>query len=126
MGLKISTFKKRGQIFTNAYAKVGNVQYDNNSKTATYCIKIFVSKEDKNLIAEIQNQRVKIIAGTDMIAQCYTKIDTHISQLKAQIAKLETETAAIVDNDNLKFRNENQIALLKESEILQLENSVEW
>ena len=49
MGLKISEFKKGGQTFTDAYAKVSNVRYDNDSKIASFGIKIFVSKEDKKL-----------------------------------------------------------------------------
>jgi hypothetical protein len=126
MGLKISTYKKGGQTFTDAYAKVSNVRYDNDSKIASFGIKIYVSKEDKNLVTEIGNQWTKIVAGTDMVTQCYTKINTIISQQRTQIAKLENENALIIDNDNLKFRNENMIGQMKGNELLQLDGSVEW
>jgi hypothetical protein len=126
MGLKISTFKKGGQTFTDAYAKVSSVRYDNDSKVASYGIKIFVSKADKNLITEIQNQWCKIVAGTDMVTQCYTKINTIIDQQKAQIAKLIADNLLIVDNDNLKLRNESTIIHLQDNELLQLTDSVEF
>lgn len=125
MGLKISTFKKGGQTFTDAYAKVSNVRYDNDSKIASFDIKVFVSKTDKNLISEIANQWAHITTGTDIIAQCYTKINTHISQLKTQILALVTANALILDNDNLKFQNENTISQLNESDLLQFDGAVE-
>ena len=126
MGLKILTFKKGGSTFTDAYAKVSGVKYDNESKIASFGIKVFVSKTDKNLISEIQNQWVKIEAGTDMVAQCYVKVNTIISQTNAQISAQQTAIDAITDNDNLKLSKESMLNRLKESEILQLEEAIEW
>lgn len=126
MGLKITTFKKGGQTFIDAYAKVSGVRYDNDSKIASFGIKIFVSKEDKNLITEIQNQWVRVVGGTDMVAQCYSKVATIISQTNTQIATLQTQIDAVVNNDNLKLRLENQLNQMKGSEVLQLDGAVEW
>ena len=126
MGLTISIFKKGGQTFTDAYAKVSSVRYDNDSKVASFGIKIFVSKEDKNLITEIPNNWTKVVAGTDIVTQCYTKINTIIDQQKAQIDKLIADNLLIVDNDNLKLRNESTIIHMQNNELLQLEDSVEF
>ena len=126
MGLKISEFKKGGSTFTDAYAKVSGVRYDNDSKIATFGLKIFVSKTDKNLITEIQNQWVQIEAGTDMVAQCYGKLSTHIAQINAQIAAKQIAIDAIVGNDNLKLREQNMLNSLKDLEVRQLDGSVEW
>jgi hypothetical protein len=126
MGLKIAIFKKGGQTFTDSYAKISGVKYDNDSKIASFGVKIYVSKEDKNLITEIGNQWAKINAGTDMVAQCYAKIDTLIAQQKSKITNLETETALIVGNDNLKLRNEHLLNQLKANELLHLDGSTEW
>ena len=126
MGLKISSFKKGGQTFTDAYAKVSSVRYDNDSKIASFGIKVFVSKEDKNLITEIQNQWVKAEAGTDMIAQCYSRINTIIAQTNANITAQQAVIDAIVANDNLKLSKESMLNQLKAMEVLQLADSVEW
>lgn len=126
MGLKISTFKKGGQTFTDAYAKVSNVRYDNDSKIASFGIKVFVSKEDKNLITEFQNQWVRVVTGTDMVAQCYSRINTIITQTNANITAQQTVIDAIVNNDNLKLQKENQLNQMKETEILQLDGATEW
>jgi hypothetical protein len=126
MGLKISTFKKGGQTFTDAYAKIGNVKYDNDTKVASFGIKIFVGKNDRNLITEIHNQCVRLIVGEDMLKQCYLRINTLISQMKSQIERIESENSLIVDDDNLKLRNEGTIAQIKNAELLQLENSIDW
>jgi hypothetical protein len=126
MGLKISTFKKGGQTFTDAYAKVSNVRYDNDSKIASFGIKVFVSKDDRNLITEMLNQWVMVVAGTDMVAQCYIKVNTIISQINAQIANLETQITSTVDNDNLKLSMGYQLNQLKSNEILQLDGATEY
>ncbi len=126
MGLKINQFKKSGSTFTDTYAKISNVRYDNDSKIACFGIKVFVSKEDKNLITEIQNQWCKVEAGTDLVAQCYTKINTNISQTKVQIVVKQVAIDAIMDNDNLKLMKENQLNQLKSMEVLQLDGALEW
>jgi hypothetical protein len=125
MGLKIKQFKKGGQTFTDAYAKVGGVRYDNETKIASFGIKIFMSKEDKNLISEIPNLWVRVTPGTDMLAQCYARISTIITQTNAQITNQQAVIDAIVDNDNLKLMKESQLARMKENEVLQLEGSEE-
>jgi hypothetical protein len=126
MGLKINSFKKGGSTFTDAYAKVGGVRYDNDSKIASFGIKIFVSKEDKNVISEIPYQWVRVTAGTDMVAQCYAKINTVIAQTNTQIANLQTQIDAVVDNDNLELSLEYQLNQMKGSEVLQLDGGLEW
>jgi hypothetical protein len=61
-----------------------------------------------------------------MVAQCYTKINTIISQTNARITALQAEIVATVENDNLKLRLENQLNQLKANEILQLDGAIEW
>jgi hypothetical protein len=126
MGLKIAEFKKGGSTFTDAYAKVGNVRYDNDSKIANFGVKVLVSKEDKNEIAEMRDQWVKVAAGVDMVGQCYAKITTIIAQANAMIVARQATIDAIVDNDNLKLREENMLNQLKANELLQLTGGVEW
>lgn len=126
MGLKIQQFKKGGSTFTDAYAKVSGVRYDNDSKIASFGINVFPTKGDTNLITEIGHQWVKVVPGTDMVAQCYGKIASIITQTNAQIAAQQTAIDAIVDNDNLKLMKEHQLNQLKNMEVLQLEGAVEW
>ena len=124
MGLKINSFKKNGGVFVDAYAKVSGVNYNNETKIASFGISIYTSKTDKNLICEIKNQWAKINAGTDMVAQCYDKINSNINQLKNQIAANQIEIDSIVDNDNLKLRKEHMNVQLKADDLLQLDGAI--
>ena len=126
MGLKISEFKKGGVTFTDAYAKVSSINYNNDTKIVSFGLSIYSNKEDKNKVSDITNYWVKAEAGQDMVAQCYDKINTIISQSNARIASLEAEIATIVDNDNAKYQKEVQLAQMKSAEILQLDDAVEW
>lgn len=124
MGLKISKFEKNGNTFTDAYAKVSGINFNNDTKIASFGISVYPSKVDKNLICEIKNQWVRVSSGVDMVAQCYTKINTNIDQLKNQIVTNQNEIDAIVDNDNLKLRKEQMNEQLKADDILQLEGAI--
>jgi hypothetical protein len=61
-----------------------------------------------------------------MVAQCYIKVNTIISQINAQIANLETQITSTVDNDNLKLSMGYQLNQLKSNEILQLDGATEY
>lgn len=126
MGLKISTFAKGGQTFTDVYAKVDDVAFDNDSKIASFGVKIYVSKTDKNLIASINGQLVRIEAGSDMIAQCYGKINSIITEKTAQIAEQQTAVDAITEDSVYKLILEKTLNQLKANDLLQLNGAVEW
>jgi hypothetical protein len=61
-----------------------------------------------------------------MVGQCYAKITTIIAQANAMIVARQATIDAIVDNDNLKLREENMLNQLKANELLQLTGGVEW
>lgn len=126
MGLKIAQFKKGGHTFVDAYAKVGNIKYDNDSKIAQFNIKIYPSKDDKNIIYEISNNWVRIVPDTDYIAQCYNKILISIAQIKSKIATQQALIDSITNDDNLKLKEEEILNGLKSMEILQLDGATEW
>jgi len=124
MGLKISTYKVNGNEFTDAYAKVDNVRYDNNSKIATFDVAVYPTKDSNNLIEKISNNWVKVEAGSDMLAQCYTKLNQSITQFQTRITQLETEIPTI-EIISEKVRKENDLRKLKMNKSLQLVG-VEW
>ncbi len=124
MGLKISTYKTNGNEFVDVYAKVDNVHYDNNSKIASFDIAVYPTKGSDNLIEKASNNWVKIEAGTDMIAQCYTKLNQSIVQLQNQITRIESEIAT-TENLSEKTRKEFELRRLKMNKSLQLVG-VEW
>ena len=124
MGLKISTYKTNGNEFTDAYAKVDNVHYDNNSKIASFEVAVYPAKESDNLIEKATNNWVKIEAGIDIVAQCYTKLNQSIVQLQSQITRIESEITS-TENISEKTRKEFDLRRLKMNKSLQLVG-VEW
>ena len=124
MGLKISTYKTNGNEFLDAYAKVDNIRYDNNSKIASFEMAVYPTKGSDNLIEKATNNWVKIEADTDMVAQCYTKLNQSIVQLQSQITRIESEIAS-TENISEKTRKEFDLRRLKMNKSLQLVD-VEW
>lgn len=124
MGLKISTYKTNGNEFVDAYAKIDNVRYDNNSKIASFDVAIYPTKGSDNLIEKVASNWVKIEAGTDMVTQCYTKLNQSITQLQAQITHIESEIAT-TENISEKTRKEFELRRLKINKSLQLVGE-EW
>ena len=124
MGLKISQFKKNGGVFVGAYAKVSGINYNNDTKIASFGLSIYSSKEDRNLICEIKSMWVKVIPNEDLVAQCYSKIQTNIEQTKNQILRKQIEIDSVVDNDNLKLRLESMLSNIKQDDILQFDGAV--
>ena len=124
MGLKISTYKTNGNEFVDAFAKIDNVRYDNNSKIASFDVAIYPTKGSENLIEKAANNWVKIEAGSDMVSQCYTKLNQSITQLQSQITRLESEIAS-TENLSEKTRKEFDLRRLKMNKSLQLVG-VEW
>ena len=124
MGLKISTYKTNGQEFVDAYAKVDNIRYDNNSKIAQFDVAVFPTKGSDNLIEKAATNWAKIESGTDMVAQCYTKLSQSISQMQTRITALEAEIAA-TEIASEKHRKEFELRRLKANKSLQLVG-VEW
>ena len=119
MGLKISTYKTNGNEYTDAYVKIDNVRYDNNSKIASFDVAVYPTKGSDNLIEKASNNWVKIEAGVDMLAQCYTKLAQSINQLQAQITRIESEITA-AENLSEKGRKEFELRRLKMNKSLQL------
>ena len=124
MGLKISTYKTNGNEFVDAYAKIDNVRYDNNSKIASFDVAVYPTKGSDNLIEKVANNWVKIEAGTDMVTQCYTKLNQSVTQLQAQITRIESEIAT-TENISEKTRKEFELRRLKINKSLQLVGE-EW
>ena len=124
MGLKISTYKTNGNEFTDAYAKVDNIRYDNNSKIASFEIAVYPTKGSNNLIEKPINTWAKLESGVDSTTQCYTKLAQIISNAKSRIVQLESEIAIEEDGPE-KFRKEMELSKLKTNNLLQLEGE-EW
>lgn len=124
MGLKISTYKANGNEYVDAYAKVDNVRYDNNSKIASFEVAVYPTKGSDNLIEKVANNWVKIEPGVDMIAQCYTKLTQSIAQFQLQITRLEGEIS-VAENISEKTRKEFELRRIKLNKMLQLVG-VEW
>ena len=124
MGLKISTYKTNGNEFVDAYAKIDNVRYDNNSKIASFEVAVYPTKGSDNLIEKASNNWVKIETGTDMVTQCYTKLNQSIVQLQSQITRIESEIAT-TENLSEKTRKEFELRRLKMNKSLQLVGA-EW
>ena len=124
MGLKISTYKTNGNEFVDAYAKIDNVRYDNNSKIASFEIAVYPTKGSNNLIEKPINTWAKLESGVDSIAQCYVKLAQTVSNAKSRIEQLESEIA-IAEDEPEKFRKEMELSKLKTNNLLQLEGE-EW
>lgn len=124
MGLKISNYKANGSEFIDAYAKVDNVRYDNNSKIASFDVAVYPTKGSDNLIEKAISNWVKIESGSDMITQCYLKLNQSIIQLQSQITRIESE---ITTTENLSDKNRKEFELrrLKVNKSLQLVGE-EW
>lgn len=123
MGLKISTYKTKGNTFTDAYAKVLNVRYDNNAKIATFDIAIYPTKGDDNLIETIGNNWIKVESGSDMVQQCYDKLKEVITSYGLMISKIETELQGELTHFE-KTRKEFDLKKLKDLKVLQLSGEV--
>jgi hypothetical protein len=126
MGLKIAQFKKNGNTYTDAYAKIGGVNYNNDTKIATFSIAIYPSKDDNNLITQMTNYYTKVQPTDDIRVKCYARINGMIADLKAQIAEREARKLEIVNDQNKVLQVEAQIAQLLKSDLLQLDGGVEW
>jgi hypothetical protein len=124
MGLIIGIFKKNGNVFTNAYARIGEIAFNNKTKIATFNIKVFSNKTDANLITTVSGLFKKIISGNDMAAQCYTQVNNEIARLKAQIATYQSEADLIVEGDTMRLIIESKIDSLTKRDILQLDGAV--
>ena len=124
MGLKISTYKTNGNEFIDAYAKVNNVHYDNNSKIASFDVAVYPEKDSDNLIEIAGNNWAKIESGTDMISQCYDKLNQSVTQMLSRITQLEAEIEE-TENISEKFRKEFELQNLKMNKSLQLVGE-EW
>jgi hypothetical protein len=124
MGLKIIQFKKNGGVFVDAYAKVSSINYNNDTKIASFGISIYPSKVDRNMIYESPRLWVKVDPGFDIVEQCYNRIGSIISQTLSQIELMQSEIDSIVGNDNLKLSKVNMLSKVKEEDLLQLIGSI--
>ena len=124
MGLKISSYKVNGSEFVDAYAKVDNIRYNNNSKIASFEMAVYPTKGSNNLIEKPINTWAKLESGVDSTAQCYTKLAQIVSNAKSRIEQLESEIAIEEDGPE-KFRKEMELSKLKTNNLLQLEGE-EW
>ncbi|HLP06070.1 MAG TPA: hypothetical protein VK152_11645 [Paludibacter sp.] len=120
MGLVILKLTERGVQFENAYAKVDNVSYDNNSKIASFDVAIYDSKDNLNLIKKITGLFVKVVSGTDTTAQCYNRIAELTASIKADAESKQQLIDAETDI-NRKFMLERQLSMATKPEIMALD-----
>ena len=125
MGLNIAQYKKNGNTFTNAYAKVSGVNYNNDTKIAVFSVSVHPAKGETNTIQKFNDYYTKVESTDNVIVKCYSRIQSIISQIKAQIASLEAKKLEIVDDENAVLKIEAQIAQLQKNDILQLEGATE-
>ena len=118
MGLKISTYKANGSEFTGAYAKVDNVRYDNNSKTATFELAVYPDQFSDNLIEKVNGGWVKAAQDVDIVEQCYSELGLTISRILGEISTLESAIATIED-EHEKAHKEFDLRRLKSNKMLQ-------
>ena len=126
MGLKIAQFKKNGNTFTDAYGKVSGVNYNNNTKIATFSVSIYPTKGENNLIHKFANYYTKVEPTDDILVKCYARIPSIIADIKAQIAEREARKLEIANDANKVLQVEAQIAQMKHNDFLQLDGAVEW
>jgi hypothetical protein len=119
MGLKINTFKKFGMTFTDAYAKVMNVVYNNNSKIATFNIAVYPNQSSLNVICITDKQLSTVVEpGVDIVAQCYQRVNVLIAETRAKITLLESQADLLPEQ-------QNQIEELKYCELMNFEGATE-
>lgn len=126
MGLLIKSFKKNGVEFTDAYAKVAQVNYDNDTKTASFSVSVYPKKDDNNLITNIQGLWVLATTDVDIVKQCYERIGVSILNIKNKIADLEAQIEATPEDDNNRYSLLQMVENLKKVELLQLDQAVQW
>jgi 2-keto-3-deoxy-galactonokinase len=122
MGLKISKYEKEGQSYTDAYTKVGNVQIDNNTKTAMFTVKVFDIKGGKE-IDSLLGQRITLV-GNDVLSQCYAQITKAVEMAKANVTKITAELEGAKD-DSEKQRKQFVLDRITKDGYLQLDGAVE-
>lgn len=98
MGLIISELKIKSHTYENAYAKINNINYDNNLKTAMFDVTIFKNKDSRTLMRTIVELSTPIIGSLNIISQCYEAIPKLINNL--QKLQEEVESQLIEDSTN--------------------------
>ncbi len=129
MGLKIASYVAKGLTYVNAYAKIGNFNYDNNSKMASnVTIEVYSQRtEDKReqpkyLVETIPCGYVANVTG-DITAACYVKVNKQITDTKARITQAE---AVITNPTSTPFevgRATNEVNRMYTSPLLQLDGA---
>lgn len=122
MGLIISKFVNSGVEFVNAYAKIGDVIFDNSSKIATFSVEFYNNSEKRNLIKKITGLYVVVNPGSDMIAQCYNRLNQFVTNQKSAIEMLTSDIDAEIDL-NKKYRLAQHLRSMEKSELLCLDGA---
>lgn len=127
MGLKIKSFKNKGNTFVDAYAKVENFNLPNDvTKIATFNIKVYDTKDSTNLIMMYPTSHIKINTNENSIPQCYAYTQSIIDSKKEQIAKLTALSTVPALPENKKLSYLSMIEQIKSDDILQLDGAEIW
>ena len=123
MALIIPNLKLGNKTTENAYAKVGRVNVDNNTKKATFNIFIYKSKTDETILTTIAGLSFAIIEGLDIINQCIAAAILKVTDVKNTIASMQAEVDADLTHSNRKLIWD--LSVLKANKILLLDGAVE-
>lgn len=121
MALIIPILKQGLKTVENAYVKVGRIRYDNTTKTASFNIEIFKSKEDRTLLNYRINRTIPIVSGIDMVKQCYDSIQPAIDAVKNEINDLQT----YVDANKTDRKKMFELSTMKANTILILDGAAD-
>lgn len=123
MALIIPTLKLGNKTTENAYAKVGRVTVDNNTKKASFNVVVYKSKEDKTVLLQVPTQSISVVADVDIIHQCYDGIKAKVVEVEAQIAEMQEEQdlAGKAATPQLKWK----LATTKASPLLHFKGTVD-
>lgn len=114
MGLIISSFSNNGVSYENAYAKVGSITYDNDSKIASFNVAVYAAKGDDSPIKTIRGLCVEITADSDMTTQCYAHLTTYVASIAASVTA-QTEAIEAETDINTKYKLTRALSVYKKS-----------
>jgi hypothetical protein len=132
MGLKIANYVAKGVTYVDAYAKIGNFNYDNNSKVASnVTVDVYSTKSDDKRaqrmlhVETIPCGYVANVTG-DITAACYAKVNKQITDTKARIAQAEAVIANPTSTPFEVGRATVELDRMYASPVLQLDGATEW
>lgn len=123
MALIIPTLKLGNKTTENAYAKVGRVQVDNDTKKATFNVIVYKSKEDKTILLKVPAQVIDIVVDIDIIHQCYDGLKAKVIEVDNRITEMQAEQDALGINAGAQLKW--KLATTKADVLLNLRNTVD-